>query len=76
MQEIFSGDSHFPHRLNPDGTFDSICPICFVTVARRDSESALVEFERAHACDPSLISVRRKMVAGDPGTLAARTKAS
>jgi hypothetical protein len=41
----------FPHRQNEDGTFDSICPDCFSTVARGlHTESQLAEFEDQHAC--------------------------
>jgi hypothetical protein len=41
----------FPHRRNPDGTFDSICPHCFRTVSHQESESDLAEFERSHVCN-------------------------
>jgi hypothetical protein len=37
--------SAFPHRKNADGTFDSICPICFRTVASGMRESQLAELE-------------------------------
>jgi hypothetical protein len=40
----------FPHRRNPDGTFDSICKLCFATIATRDTEAELAEAERAHNC--------------------------
>lgn len=36
----------FPHRHNPDGTFDSICPDCYVTISRQNRESDLITFER------------------------------
>jgi hypothetical protein len=42
----------FPHRHNEDGTFDSICPICFVTVATDESETKLRLYELAHVCNP------------------------
>jgi hypothetical protein len=42
----------FPHRLNRDRSFDSICPICFATIANEKSESDLAEFDRDHVCDP------------------------
>jgi hypothetical protein len=41
----------FPHRENPDGTFDSICPVCFLTVARRREEMQLREIELRHVCE-------------------------
>ena len=42
----------FPHRKNDDGTFDSICPVCFRTVARAHREEELTESERNHSCEP------------------------
>jgi len=42
----------FPHRHNNDGTFDSICDTCFVTVARVKLETDLIPFETRHVCDP------------------------
>ena len=43
--------NNFPHRRNWDGTFDSICPSCFVTIATKDSETELAAAEAAHICD-------------------------
>jgi hypothetical protein len=43
---------HFPHRQNRDGSFDSICTICFATVATVIGESELARHEEAHICDP------------------------
>jgi hypothetical protein len=40
----------FPHRRNRDGSFDSICLNCFVTVASRGVESELSELEEKHFC--------------------------
>lgn len=45
-----SADKTFPHRRNPDGTFDSICTQCFVTVATEGTEAELQSAERSHAC--------------------------
>ena len=45
-------EPHFPHRHNHDGTFDSICDTCFVTVARVKEETDLIPFETRHVCDP------------------------
>jgi hypothetical protein len=42
----------FAHRENRDGTFDSICRACFLTVATSRSEADLIGFERGHFCDP------------------------
>jgi hypothetical protein len=41
----------FPHRQNKNGTFDSICPKCFLTVANAIQEVDLVRFEKCHVCD-------------------------
>jgi hypothetical protein len=43
---------HFPHRENDDGSFDSICSVCFVTVASADKENELAFNESMHKCDP------------------------
>jgi hypothetical protein len=40
----------YPHRLNRDGTFDSICPRCFLTVAHTQTEAELFAYDRVHVC--------------------------
>lgn len=45
------GSNAHPHRTNPDGTFDSICPICFNTVGTSKKESDLEALEAQHVCD-------------------------
>lgn len=40
----------FPHRLNQDGSYDSICPYCYMTVASHKFESSLGRFEQEHQC--------------------------
>jgi hypothetical protein len=47
--------SAFHHRKNTDGTFDSICPVCFRTVASAKNESQLAELEHEHICEEPLI---------------------
>ena len=42
--------SSFPHRLNKDGSYDSICSHCFMTVASHTSESELEPLEYDHQC--------------------------
>jgi hypothetical protein len=50
MTQTFTG--RFVHRLNDDGTIDSICTDCFVTVVTAAvSESVLEREERKHNCD-------------------------
>ncbi len=41
----------FPHRLL-NGVYESICPICFRTVASKANEMDLVYDEINHLCDP------------------------
>jgi hypothetical protein len=41
---------NFPHRRNEDGTFDSICARCFITVATENKETDLSNWERTHVC--------------------------
>lgn len=50
----------FLHRLNEDGTIDSICRECFVTVATALSNSELEREERKHRCDSWLLERYKK----------------
>ena len=56
------------HRHNPDGSFDSICIICFATVAHVRHEGSLAEHERTHSCDEAILADR-----GVPSSIGART---
>ncbi len=38
----------FPHRQNADGSFDSICSECFLTIATASTEAQLETAERVH----------------------------
>lgn len=40
----------FPHKQNPDSTFDSICTKCFTTLATSSKEADLKAAEDAHVC--------------------------
>jgi hypothetical protein len=57
----------FAHRENANGTVDSICPCCFVTVASASSEAVLLGAEQQHICDPLLVehyrAVKKKVEA-------------
>jgi hypothetical protein len=53
----------FIHRINEDGSIDSICRDCFVTVATARSTSDLEDGEHEHACEPALIQRYKKVVA-------------
>jgi hypothetical protein len=45
------------HRINPNGTFDSICTLCFQTIATRERELDLVEDEKDHICVPGFLNL-------------------
>jgi hypothetical protein len=55
-----NGNTSFAHRLNGNGTHDSICTSCFVTVANLRDESELAPHERNHICDPVLFYQARE----------------
>jgi hypothetical protein len=42
----------FPHRSNNDGSYDSICATCLLTIATVYAESELASHERNHSCNP------------------------
>ena len=42
----------FPHRYNKDGTIDSICSECLLTVATVRVERELMQHEEVHVCNP------------------------
>jgi len=50
----------FAHRLNKDGTIDSICRDCYVTVVTASSEADLEREEWAHTCDSVLLDHYKK----------------
>ena len=41
---------NFPHRKNADGTYDSICPRCLLTVATEHDQDDLLAQEAGHVC--------------------------
>ncbi len=41
----------FPHRLNRDGTYDSICLKCNAVVANAHSSAELDEYDLNHNCE-------------------------
>ena len=51
----------FPHRLNCDGTIDSICDCCFATVATSTIEADLASSEAAHLCEPARVEYFRQI---------------
>ncbi len=48
-----NGPSHYAHRRNHDGTLDSICKRCYLTVARAYREGDLAPMETRHVCQPA-----------------------
>lgn len=50
-----SREGIFPRRLNIDGTYDSICPRCYRTIARGTAE-ALCFAEESHSCSNEFLS--------------------
>lgn len=46
----------FVHRENRDGTWDSICRVCYATVCTSPWEADLDRAEKAHVCDPALLA--------------------
>ena len=47
-----NSNADYAHRLNSDGTFDSICLHCFLTVTTANTETELVFGEAQHSCPP------------------------
>ena len=55
----------FVHRENSDGTIDSICLICFLTVATAQTEPELVSVEASHQCDPYELATLKHRLGAD-----------
>jgi len=55
MYKLNPQRTSFAHRRNDDGTFDSICPTCFQTIAQSAREPDLQNAEGRHVCNPSLV---------------------
>jgi hypothetical protein len=58
-------NTFYPHRRNKDGTFDSICLKCFLTVAHTETEAELLAYDRVHVCNYWAVSRRvlgRRMI--------------
>jgi hypothetical protein len=53
---------YYPHKRNEDGSFNSICLVCFRTVASNMTEDELVQEEKKHVCETSLLSTRGSKV--------------
>jgi hypothetical protein len=57
----------FPHRHNQYNTWDSICTICFDTIATELTEGRLFETERTHVCFPTM-EKNSYLMSGIPNT--------
>jgi hypothetical protein len=44
-----------PHRKNRDGSYDSICLVCFATIASARREEDLRGPEKSHVCRPATL---------------------
>ena len=44
-------EDRYPHRVNHDGTIDSICPRCFATIGSSTCEADLERLESRHVCE-------------------------
>jgi len=42
----------FPHKSNAHGSVDSICIVCYATVASGRKETELAPYDKIHVCDP------------------------
>jgi hypothetical protein len=50
---VYQYRPNFPHRFNEDGSFDSICTMCHLTVATATIEAELSQHEHSHECSPA-----------------------
>ena len=48
----------FPHRRNRDGSIDSICLKCLLTIATARNEADLDLHDKNHICLPLILSQR------------------
>jgi hypothetical protein len=48
---VYQYRPNFPHRFNEDGSYDSICTVCHLTVARTTVEAELAQHEQEHTCN-------------------------
>lgn len=51
MPKKYFSAAAFAHRHNLDGTWDSICTKCFLTIASVWDETELLDHERGHDCN-------------------------
>jgi hypothetical protein len=56
MSIIATGN--FAHRPNPDGTFDSICRVCFRTIVHSEKQDSLASSESLHECATTALEMK------------------
>jgi hypothetical protein len=56
MSNITAGK--FAHRPNGNGTFDSICRVCFQTVVHSEKEESLASSEAVHECSTTALELK------------------
>jgi hypothetical protein len=66
MAEEITKRGKFAHRSNRDGTTDSICKDCFMTVAKAIWEAELERAERLHCCDEHRLGGFKPVVRQQP----------
>jgi hypothetical protein len=49
---VLTSQPVFVHRINADGSIDSFCRKCLITVASSQWEAELERAENKHGCDP------------------------
>jgi hypothetical protein len=54
-----SSQQDFVRLFNPDGTTDSVCAKCGVTVRTAPWQVSMDSTERDHKCDPSRLELRK-----------------
>jgi hypothetical protein len=55
-----SAPKGFAHHLSKDNQYDSVCPICFRTIAIASRERDLGRLERKHVCSPDDLAFQPK----------------
>ena len=50
--------AYYPNRHNRDGSYDSICLVCFATVMSAPTQKGLIGPNKRHICNPSTMFQR------------------
>jgi hypothetical protein len=49
----------YSHRHNANGSYDSICLVCFATIATTQTKPEFAVYDEKHVCNQFLLSERR-----------------